>query len=301
MPGEVRHLERVARHGQRCREVELLARPILARLERRELGRGHPAAKAERRGRVLVLDDVGHPVVAAGQVVQRLVRADLEAGLVCAGTGDSPHVAGLAAEVARGAVGVVALGAVEGGLDGSGLEVGRQRAVARDGGLRERAGGVFAERPLDDAVLVRQVVERRLHVHGGSERAARDHRVTGRLRAVRRREIANGRVGHVVARPAEVDVAVEGGLAELVACVGVGVWPELRGAAGERQHSRPVVARRLGGAVVGDVGLVHHAREALLVGIGHLVAGVAVDAVGVAGSEGTAVGGRRPSRVPATG
>jgi hypothetical protein len=188
-----------------------------------------PAAEHEFALGVEVLGDLRHPVVAARLVVLWEICTDRRT-LVAALPDSGTHVAGLAAEVARGAVRIVAIvpsqeGGVPRALDRSRLEFGRQRCVVGDSGCHELAGLVLAERTLDDAVLIREVVECGLPSDRSSRDATRDDRLSRRLRAVVVGEIADDGVRDVVARTAVVDRAMELRLQELMRGVGIIVRP----------------------------------------------------------------------------
>ena len=299
--GQVRDLQRVPGDAQRGGEVQLLLGAQLAGGERVELHRVEPAAEAQLAFGVLVDDRVGSPVVAAGHVVQRQVPAQRNAVLVRAVTADCPHVAGLAGEIAVGAVLVVSAGGIESGLDRAGLEIRGKLPVRGNQRLRQLPGLELAVGALDHAVLVREVVERRLAVHRRARHAARDHRIAARRPAVVVREVADRRVRHVVAGAAEIHVAVEPRLHELVARTRVAVRTELRRARPKRQHSRAVVPGGRRATVVRDEGFSLRTEVLAIVRVRALVAGLAFDAVRIAGHQSRAVGRRRAPRHPACG
>ncbi len=95
-------------------------------------------------------------------------------------------------------------------------------------------------------------------------------------------EIAHDRVRDVVAGAAEIDVAVEFRLHELMAGIGIDVRTQLVAATPHRRHAGAVPAVK---CVVGDERRVHYALVFVIIRIGQLVAIIAFDAVGVAGCQ----------------
>ncbi len=262
-----------------------------------------------------MIDDGRHPVIAAGHVVQGQVAARRYALLVGALAGDRPHVAGLAAEITRRRR-VLVVGAIRwAALRGRFIHR-LQRAADREIFVhipvsvvlqfrgRDLARFVLAEGALDDAVGVGRVVEGRLAVNRSARHAVGDNGVVdGRQGlAVVVGEVADHRVGDVVAGAAEIRVTVEVRLHELVASLGVVVRTELVTTTPQRRHARAMVAFGNGRtSVIGHEGLELVARVFLVVRIGQLVAVVAFHAVGIAGRQAGTVGWRGASGQPAAG
>ena len=165
--GQVRDARRVGGGGgdlQRGRVLEVVLGARDARVQAGDLLGAEPAAQDQSPLPVQVLDDGGHPIVAARQVVAGQVVPDGNTVLVAPQPRRRSHVTGLAAEVARGAVRVIAAGpgddrAGVGLGDGPGLDVDRKCRVVANPRLDQHAGLRLAESPLDDAVRVGGVVE----------------------------------------------------------------------------------------------------------------------------------------------
>ncbi len=299
MTRQVHDPQRVAGDGQRGGVFEIGLGARDAGIHSGNLVAAQAPAEQQRVLPVHVLHDLWHPVVAAGQVVHRLVGTLPRVVLVAAECRRRRHVARLATEVTRRVVLVVAAGAGAKrrgarGLDRAVLQIRGQRQILGDQCLRQKARLVLAERALDDAVLVRRVVERGLvldvaRVRRRVELAVEGARIQRLLRAVVRREVADHGVGHVVAGTAEVHRAMVQRLFPLMPRYGVAIGAELRAPIEQRQLAAAVMTFRRAAAVVGDERREQHAEMFGIIGVGHLVADVATDAVG-----GVGVRQRRP-------
>lgn len=301
MTAQVHDAQRVAAHLQRRRRLQHRAHTHLTVAQRLHFVQVQPPTKAQRVVRVLVQDRIGEPGVAAHQAVQRRVLARvLERA---AARLHRRHVAGLAGEEARRAVGVVGGGIhahrrVVGVFDGALLQIGRQRRERVHPRGLERARLGFAERALDDAILEREVVEPRLLRHRPTQLAAEAARREWLLRAVVVREVAGHRVRHVVARAAHLARAHELRLQRGVV-VGVAIRPVPLGP--RPQHRRAAA----GVGALGRAAVVREERRRLradvlgVIGVHERVAHGALDAIGVARCQGRPVGRRRASLEPA--
>ncbi len=123
MSGEVGDLERVAADVERRCPIKLLLGARNACLKGLDLHSRQAAAKAQRALRVLVEDGIGHPIVAARQVMQRQVCASGSVRFVCALSGDGAEMTSLTTEIAQRAVSVISLCGIIGGLDRARLQI----------------------------------------------------------------------------------------------------------------------------------------------------------------------------------
>ena len=300
------HATAVVGDRQRRRQLQLFFGAQCAVVQRGAVGRRDAAAETQLTEAVQVLNRRRHPVVAASHVVQRQVGAYRHAALVGALAGDRPHVAGLAAVIARGirvlVVGTdraVLCGRVVDRLERASLQVLRQARIGRYLCLRDQAGFVLAEGTLDNAIFIGWVIESRLAVDRssqrlvGSDRSLRYPVIVGK--------VANRRVRDVVAGAAEIDASVVLRLHELMARLGVVVGTQLVAAAPHRTHAGAIVALHRISTVISDEWFVHDADVLGIVRVRKLVAVVALDSVAVACCEARAVGRRRASGEPAAG
>src|SRR3989304_5543791 len=104
-----------------------------------------------------------------------------------------------------------------------------------------------------------------------------------------------------MARAAEILRTVEPGLLELVARCSIIIGSQFIGVAPKRQHTGTVISSCRSRFVVGDEGWIHDTQVLGVIGIRHLVAGIALDTIGVTGREAGSVCRRRAPGVPAAG
>ena len=127
-------------------------------------------------------------------------------------------------------------------------------------------------------------------------------------------QVPNSRVGHIVTGTAEIHITVEFGLHELMTCIRVTVWAEFVGTGPHGCHATAVIAFgcRLAGCS-GAAGVyriiravcrercVHDPCMLGIIGVGHGVAGIAIDTIGVTGCKAGSISRGRASTVPAAG
>ena len=304
MARQVRDAQVVGIDRERGRVLEVRDRPQLAVLHRLDLVGRQVVATEQPTLRLEVEDRVGRPVVAPSEVVLGQVVAERSAEQAAAEALRGRHVAGLAGEVALGAVGVVAgrsreLRELVRARDRALAQVDRQRGELRHLQRLERARHVLAERALDHAVLVRVVEHAGLGEQRAAERAVVLARRERRERAVAGREVAGDRVRHVVACAAQLRLAVVLRLGPRVEGGRVVVGTESLEPAPQRSLTRTMPGDGRVAAVVGLEGRVLLPLELAVVGVGQLVAHLARDAVEVVTDERGTVRGRRAAVVPA--
>jgi hypothetical protein len=303
--GEVRDAQRAADNRERRRVLEVRLRAQVAFAHRRPLRRVQAPAAHQTTAVVEPLDRVVDPVVPAGHVVQRQIRAQRRRALRRAFARDRRHVARLAGERPRRAVDVVARRSrgqrgVVGAFDRAGAQIRGQARIIEHAHRRQGRGAMLTERALDDAVLVREVVEGRLLLHRRPWNSAVGSRRERLLRAVVVREIARHRVRHVVAGSAEIRAAMEARAEEGVRRVDAArVGPDALVARPDDVHAAAEVGRGRILLVVREERRCLHAEVLRAIRVGHAVAHVARDAVEVRSGERGAVGGRRTAGEPA--
>ena len=104
---QVGDLQRISVHVETCCQFKLFLCPCFTSVKCRNLQGVQPTTNAECPCVVLVDNRIGHPIIAAGHVVQWEVCSEGEIILVGAIPRDGLHVAGLAAVIAECSIRII--------------------------------------------------------------------------------------------------------------------------------------------------------------------------------------------------